>query len=379
MAPLLRQFRDFFVSLKLTVVLLVLSIVLIFWATIAQVNLGIWGVQEKFFRTFFVLERLPGTQIPVPVFPGGYFIGGLLLINLIAAHVYRFEFSWKKLGIQLAHAGIIVLLLGELLTGLLQRESAMELRGGETKSFSEDFRLNELAIIDSSAADHDEVVAIPEARIEDGGTVQHPRLPFAVRLLDYYPNAAVLPREQVPSGFKPIPSPADRGLGPKHAVFPLRPTFRQDQRNLPATFVQLSGAEGTIGTWLVSPMLREEQSFEYQGKKWRLALRPKRYYTPHSIQALQVTHEIYPGTDIPKNFATRARVRDAAAGVDREVVIYMNNPLRHGGQTYYQYQMDKASNLTVFQVVRNPGWLLPYVACVMMGSGLVIQFLMSLG
>ena len=96
MTPLVRQFRDFFVSLKLTVVLLALSIVLIFWATLAQVQLGIWGVQEKFFHTFFVLENIPGTAIPVPVFPGGYFLGGLLLLNLVAAHLYRFRFEWKK-------------------------------------------------------------------------------------------------------------------------------------------------------------------------------------------------------------------------------------------------------------------------------------------
>ena len=44
-----RQFRDFFVSLKLTVVLLALSLILVFAATLDQVNLGIWGVQEKYF------------------------------------------------------------------------------------------------------------------------------------------------------------------------------------------------------------------------------------------------------------------------------------------------------------------------------------------
>jgi len=95
MTPLVRQFRDFFVSLKLTVVLLVLSLVLIFWATLAQVQLGVWGVQEKFFHAFFVLELIPGTSIPVPVFPGGYFLGGLLLINLVAAHIYRFRLEWN--------------------------------------------------------------------------------------------------------------------------------------------------------------------------------------------------------------------------------------------------------------------------------------------
>ena len=54
----------------------------------------------------------------VPVFPGGYTIGGLLLLNLVAAHVYRFKFEWKKSGILLTHLGLIVLLVGELLTGL---------------------------------------------------------------------------------------------------------------------------------------------------------------------------------------------------------------------------------------------------------------------
>ena len=42
-----RQFRNFFVSMRLTVVLLVLSMILIFIATLDQVNLGIWAVQEK--------------------------------------------------------------------------------------------------------------------------------------------------------------------------------------------------------------------------------------------------------------------------------------------------------------------------------------------
>ena len=53
-----RQFRDFFVSLRLTVVLLVLSMILIFAATIDQVNLGIWAVQQKWFRSLFVLWRV---------------------------------------------------------------------------------------------------------------------------------------------------------------------------------------------------------------------------------------------------------------------------------------------------------------------------------
>src|SRR3954467_15259486 len=109
MKPISREFRDFFVSLKLTVVLLALSIVLIFWATLAQVDLGVWGVQDKFFHAFFVFGKIPGTQVPLPVFPGGYFLGGLLLLNLIAAHIYRFKLEWKKAGMQGTHRGLILL------------------------------------------------------------------------------------------------------------------------------------------------------------------------------------------------------------------------------------------------------------------------------
>jgi len=98
MRPLLKSFLHFFTSLRLTVVLLVLSLLLVFFATLAQVNLGIWAVQTKYFRSLFVTAQLPGTELFVPVFPGGYLIGGLLLLNLGAAHVSRLRLSWAKSG-----------------------------------------------------------------------------------------------------------------------------------------------------------------------------------------------------------------------------------------------------------------------------------------
>jgi hypothetical protein len=88
--------RSLFVSLRLTVVLLALSIVLIFWATLDQVHLGVWAVQQKFFHSFIVFVRVGDLQ--VPVYPGGYLIGGLLLANLVAAHIYRFKMGWRKAG-----------------------------------------------------------------------------------------------------------------------------------------------------------------------------------------------------------------------------------------------------------------------------------------
>ena len=374
MSPVVRQFRDFFVSLKLTVVLLALSIVLIFWATLAQVQLGIWGVQQKFFHAFFVLEKIPGTAIPVPVFPGGYFIGGLLLINLIAAHVYRFKLEWRKAGIQLTHSGLILLLIGELFTSILQVESSMRLDTGETKNYSEDYRLNELVLLDTTDPAFNDVVAIPEAVLSDGGIIQHPKLPFRVRVLEYYPNAQLQMRGPTAGA---SPSLATAGLGPQLVLTPLRLTYKQDERNAPAAYIELAGIKGTLGTWLVSPMLGMPQTFTDAdtGHTYEeIALRFKRYYRPFAITLLNFTHEKYAGTDIPKDFASRVRLETDDGHEDREVRIYMNNPLRYAGLTFYQAGFDNDDKTTILQVVRNPGWVVPYVSCIMMGLGLVIQF-----
>lgn len=371
MHPVLRQFRDFFVSLKLTVVLLALSIILIFWATLAQVQLGIWGVQEKFFHTLFVLGKIPGTDLPVPVFPGGYFLGGLLLVNLLAAHIYRFRLEWKKAGIQLTHLGLILLLLGELVTSLLQVESNMRIEEGATQHYSESYRSNELAIIDTTSPDYNEVVAIPEAVLADGGAIQHPKLPFQVRLKDYYPNAALQMREGLPNA---APSPATAGLGPRIAVTPLRLTYKQDERNAPAAHLEFVGPEGSLGTWLVSPVLDAPQKFDHAGRTWEIALRFKRYYHPFRITLFDFAHDKYPGTEIPKNFSSRIRLQTDDARQDREVLIYMNNPLRHAGLTFYQASFERGDKVSILQVVRNPGWVLPYVSCILMGLGLLLQF-----
>ena len=370
MSPVTRQFRDFLVSLRLTVVLLTLSIVLIFWATLAQVKLGIWGVQEKFFHTFFVLETIPGTGIPVPVFPGGYFLGGLLLLNLVAAHVYRFRLEWKKAGIQLTHLGLILLLVGELLTSLLQVESNLRLDEGATQHYSESYRINELAILDTTNPDYNEVVAIPEAVLAGGGVIQHPRLPFQVRIRDYYPNASLQMRDQVPGA---APALATAGIGPRVAVLPLPPTYKQDERNAPAANIEFTGPEGPLGTWLVSPLLGMPQKFDYAGRTWEITLRFRRYYHPFAVTLLKFTHEKYAGTDIPKNFASRIRLKTDDNRQDREVLIYMNNPLRYAGLTFYQASFE-GEHTSILQVVRNPGWVLPYVSCIMMGLGLLVQF-----
>jgi hypothetical protein len=41
-------------------------------------------------------------------------------------------------------------------------------------------------------------------------------------------------------------------------------------------------------------------------------------------------------------------------------------------------ELDSNRGSSTLQVVRNPGWLTPYAGCMMVGGGMVIQFLMHL-
>src|SRR6188474_3808938 len=177
---MLRKFVDIITSLKLTIVCLAAGMALIFAGTLAQVHLGIHEAQQRYFQSMFVWWPPDAHRFQIPIFPGGHLIGAMLLINLIAAHLKRFRWSWRKLGIHLTHAGLIIMLAGGLFTDLFAVESHMRLDNGETKNYSEDTRRDELAVIDTSGEDLDQVTAIPESVLRHQRVIDHSSLPFRI-------------------------------------------------------------------------------------------------------------------------------------------------------------------------------------------------------
>lgn len=293
------------------------------------------------------------------------------MINLVAAHFARYQLSWRKLGISLIHLGIALLLVGELGSGLFQHDFQMRLDEGETKSYSEAFRDTELVIIDTSDPEVDRVVAIPDGRLAEGGTIEHPKLPFRVEIGAYYPNARIFKKG---SGTPPHGPSADTGLGAELMAIDAPRTGRQDERDLATVIVSINGSDGSIGTWMATTGFEQRQSFTFDERSYALEMRPRRFYKPFSITLLDFTHETYLGTQIPKNFASNVRLVDPDRGEDREVLIYMNHPMRYAGLTFYQYQFANDDLTSILQVVRNPARSLPYISCILVSLGLLYQF-----
>lgn len=352
--------------------------------------------QSQFFRSFFVYWTPGGTHLKIPVLPGGWLIGLVLLVNLLAAHIKRFEFTRKKAGLMLIHSGLILLLGGQFVTELFQVESQMRIEVGDSKNYSESGRQNELAVIDVTDPDKDRVVAIPESLLAAGGEIRTPALPFALRVEKYFGNSA----PAGPMTGEPEKIKSSQGLGSRLSFSPQPVTRTMDNVNLPAALVQVVSDKGPIGDWVVSswftrfpafeglqndiagllPGLKvaAPQTFQYNGRSYQMALRPVRYYKPYSIKLLAFHHDLYPGTDIPKNYSSKIHLANPSTGEDRDILIYMNNPLRYGGETFYQASFESGDRGTILQVVRNPAALAPYIACSLVALGLIVQFLSHL-
>jgi hypothetical protein len=183
--------------------------------------------------------------------------------------------------------------------------------------------------------------------------------------------------EQKPeAGFDEVQTTAGIGKGIWWRELPHE--TEMNRRDMPSGIIELITPQGSAGTFLVSGYLSRPQELALNGRTYQLDLRPERFYKPFSLHLVEFKHERYPGTEIPKNFQSRVILDNPSKGERREVDIYMNNPLRYWGETYYQSSFDRDDQGTVLQVVRNPSWLTPYFSCVLVAIGLTVQFLSHL-
>ena len=378
----MKSLFQFFSSLKLTVVLLSFSLILIFFGTLDQVQYGIWHTQELYFESFLVVwtfpEHAPLGQhlhwIRIPM-PGGYLLGGMLLINLLAAHFNRFKLSWAKCGIFLIHSGLILLLISELMTDILAVESQMPVDEGGTSNYSQGFRENELVFIDRSHPEHDSVHAIPASLLKPGKRINVPNTPLSIRTVRYHGNAEI---GRATSG-SPAESIATRGAAVRMGIIvnPKPETYSEDEINTVTAFVEVIKGEDSLGTWLVSNVMDERfppQMVDAGDRSFEIALRFTRHYYPFEIELIDFKHEKYPGTEVPFNFSSEVKVTHQDSTKNQKALIYMNHPLRYEGLTFFQASFANQDKTSIFQVVRNPGWLLPYLSVLLMGLGMCVQF-----
>jgi len=355
----------FFKSFQLTIVLLALLMCLVVLCTLAQVEMGTQGAVNAYMRSFIVWRQPMLLYLP---FPGGALVGLFLTLNLIAKTL-DIKLSWAKAGMWLVHCGLVVLFAGEFIAGMMQVDTNMSIEVGQTVNFVQSYKNTELALIDVTDPTWDEVYSVPDTLLAKGGSIAIPGTPITLKVKRFFPNAEL---GNLAEGAPP--SMATAGVGPGISVVEQPVVSADNEMNQASVFVEPVAGGHSYGIWLASVALGAPQSFIHEGHNYVLSMRLRRQYLPYAFTLKQFKHDVYPGTDIPKNFSSLVQITNPSRNESREVLIYMNQPLRYEGKTFYQASFGKNDTLSVLSVVENPGWLLPYVSCVLVALGLLAHF-----
>lgn len=454
-------------SLKITIVLFVLSLFLILAGTLAQVDYGIWTVMETYFRTWVahielqifmpnewakdmgLLTEKGATTLP---FPGGYPLGFAMVINLVAAHAIRFKLIahgqrltygligsvigltimffavlastkiiWplkapiqfgpaitlslvalgvliypshllygKRLGIVLMHVGVILLLVNELVTGLGAYEGRMEIQQQGINNFTYNLEESELAIIALNPDGSERVVAIPESKLDwsasGGHVISDERLPFDVKVEKFYKNSRLV-RAVKEDGSPAQENFADAGeLRRVYIAEPVKVGTGADGAgvaDIGSGYVTLidKTTKQKMGTYLFSSFFthqigaEEMEPVTVAGKTYQVNMRFAREYKPYSVYLVEFRHDKFTGTQKARNFSSEVLLIDEDHPQGRASKISMNDPLRYRGETFFQAAFLPRDSGTILQVVRNPGYLIPYIACIIVSLGMALHFL----
>lgn len=287
----------------------------------------------------------------------------------------------RKAGIVLLHLGVAGLMLNEIYVTVTNDEQRMTIFEGETVSEAVDIRETELAIIDTSDKEYDEVISVPGRLLQDEKLISDDELPFNVKCVRYMPSSDI---SDLTRDFK---NPATTGVGMRVAATPIQRAVGTDSDStvdFASAYVELSKKDGsTIGTFLVGQQLKNTSAdtITVGDKSYRIALRFKTNYKPYSVTLTDAQREYYTGTQTPKWYSSDIVLDDHTNGTESAQRVWMNNPLRYSDETFYQSGMDTLPNgktYTVLQIVRNKGWMIPYVCCMFTVVGLAAQFGTSL-
>ena len=315
---------------------------------------------------------------------------------LLAGCILLFK---RKGAVVLIHAGMMLLMAGELFTTYTAVESQIDLQEGQSKDYSHDIRFFELAVVDITEKTHWDEVIIPGWMLSNerpSSRVSHDELPFDIVVGQFYQNSKLelsekqLEMERRPrrsdflkvTELAPVTGATSSGIDNATVELLIVPEGSADEDETPEMIAKILASQAQLPK-AMSDALNESalvENIDYKDRTYRVYLRFRRIYKPYEIRLLDTDRQLYVGTTKPRSFTSEFEIIDHRFGTTTKHKISMNNPLRYGNETFYQQQYDVIGGVEFsgIQIVHNRGWMIPYASCMIVGIGLIAHFVLAL-
>jgi hypothetical protein len=328
---------------------------LVIGGPILQADKGIYAAQQEIFQSWVFL------LFGVFPLPGMMLIGALLFVNLLCAVVFRLKYNWPGLGILLIHIGLLVLLGGGFISSQYAREYFLTLSAGESSQMANAAHEWELAVW-TQAGIKKYVLAVDIADLNPGRPWTVPTFDWELTMTRFYSNCR-------PAGMD------EKG----EMILSETPPMADPAENIPGAAFEIASPQSGARQFSLFAGNNFPAALQFADRQYYFALRLKRIILPLRLKLLAFRKTVYPGSDIPKSFASLVEIE--SGGLRRQASISMNHPLRFREYTFYQssYGEDVRTGVnSTFAVVKNAGRWLPYISSALIFLGLVLHFFSKL-
>ena len=352
-------------SPKIFVYTVLWLMVLVFFGTIAQKDIGLYASQMKYFSSYYFLLY---DYIPLP---GGRITLILMTLNLSSSLFRKTLWKIKKIGVIILHIGGLLLLLGGGVTAMYSSEGNMVIEEGGRVDYTDDYHRMELCIVNLSLQDSLEYTVFDEELLVEGNTISYDKLGLEIDIISRIKNTRIQNRI---TGADSI----YKGFLKQFVLLPKEPE-KENTQNRPSLIFRIRGSEnnadGIYGLFLGQ---KDLDIFNFKNEEFFTEFRKERTYLPFSIELLDFKKVLHPGTQVAKSFSSEINLIENQ--IPRRVLIQMNEPLRHMGYTFFQASFieELKGESTVLAVVKNYGRLFPYISSIIMSIGLLVHLIINI-
>ena len=337
---------------------------LLFIGTIAQKEIGLYAAHKFFFASFILWIG------PLPL-PGGYLLITLLTLPLLCKFLFNSEWKMAKAGINLTHLGVLVMLLGGLLTALFARENYMVIAEGQQTPYIYNYIDRELVISSESG-----IEKVPFGNIKANAKIN---LPFNLRVHERCTNCTIEKREESAQNF------GNKEMQSFARFMALKPKAKEKtpEANLSGLTFEISGLknneqnEKQNGIYIAFEAMPKPIKITHNNREYELIFGKAQRTLPFALKLIDFEKQSYPGTNKAREYSSDIEVIDG--DVHWPARIAMNEPLRYKGYTFFQSSFERTEDteITILSVVRNRGRLFPYIGTGIIAAGLLLHiFLM---